>query len=119
MQVEIAHYRANLIELVGCRAMGRIVLLPPQYTEFAGHFGKVGGQGAPTAHFAAVEPRVAHAIRLDVNGFLCGTLRVAQHIHKQIVPADVPEQRFVAIGRFVAAGRPPGVGLRWQASGGD
>lgn len=119
MQVEIAHDRANLIQLVGRRAMGGIVLLTPQHAEFTGHAGEIGGQGAATAHFAAVEPGVAYAIGLDVNGFFRDTFRRAQHVDEQIVSADFPEQHFVVASGSVTAGWPISVGLRRQAGSGD
>src|SRR3989442_230848 len=67
------------------------------------------------ADLATVEPRVPHAVRLDVDRLLGDARRIAEHVDQQVVAADLAEQRIVVAGLSVASRRSLGIAA-WRES---
>src|SRR4029077_1798595 len=86
-----------------------VVVLAPQQADLPApprDLGQVAEQGAAGADLPAVEAGSAYALDLDVERLLGHAGLVAQHVHQQVVAADLAEEAVVAARFLVALDRP-------------
>src|SRR5262245_59770853 len=102
MHVQRADRVADLADEQIGRTERRVVSLAPQQANATGEMGEIVEQRPPAAHLAAVESRPAHQVDLDVERLLSDARLVAQHVHEQVVAADLAKQLRVVTGCPVA-----------------
>src|SRR5215475_2306537 len=98
VQVERAHGRADLADEERRGTERRVVPLTPQHAQLAPEVREIAEQRAAAADLAAVEARAADAVHLDIHRLLADAGRIAQHVHEQVVPADLAEERGIVAG---------------------
>src|ERR1700687_1442486 len=87
----------------------RVVVLAPPQADLpapASDLGQVAEQGTAGADLATVEAGSPHALHLDIERLLGHARLFAQHVHQQVVAADLAEEPIVAARLLVAADRP-------------
>src|SRR5437879_10471281 len=119
MDVERADGRADLADQEIRGPERGVVALAPEHTDSAFELGEVAEQRAAAAHLAAVEARATDAVGLDVDRLLGDAGRVAEHVHEQVVAADLAEEPLVVPGLLVAPDRPVGEPTGGKATGRD
>src|SRR3989442_1156022 len=92
VDVERADGGANLADQEIGGAERGVVPLAPQEPDPAGELGEIAQERAAAAHLAAVEARAADAVGLDVDGLFGDVGRIAEHVHEQVVAADLAEK---------------------------
>src|SRR5437870_2039349 len=114
MEIEVGHGGADLADQHIRWTKRRVVALAPEQSNpTAGRtpltlrheVREIVEQRPAATDLATVEPRVPHAVRLDVDRLLGDARRIAEHVDQQVVAADLAEQRIVVAGLSVASRR--------------
>src|SRR6202011_2983755 len=98
------------------------VALAPQQADLPAptrDLGEIAQERPAAADLPAIEARSPPALHLDVEGLLAHARRIAQHVHQQVVVADLAEEPVVAARLLVALDRPLAELPRGESAGGD